>query len=133
MADLVTIDQARSHLRTDTAADDIWLETWIPAVSGAVLSWLKQDWRAYVAETDAEGNVIEDSNGDPIPLEDSNGPVVKPVVKAACLIEIAWQYRFREGDADHVATGDLYSGRYGYILSRGATALLNSLRKSTVA
>lgn len=133
MAELVTIEQARIHLRVDSAADDQWLETMIPAVSEAVLEWLKQGWRAYVLATDGTGAVILDSSGDPVPFEDSGGLVVKPVVRAATLVELAWQYRFREGDADHVATGDLYSGRYGYTLSRGSTALLNALRKTTVA
>ena len=130
MAELVTIDQARDHLRTDTAADDAWLETWIPAVSGAVLSWLKQEWRAYVASTDAEGNVIEDSNGDPIPLEDSNGPVVKPVVMAAVLVELGQQYRFRDG-SDAAAVPSHWG--HGHVLGAGATSLLAATRKATVA
>ena len=130
MAELVTIEQARTHLRTDTAADDAWLEMMIPAISGAVLSWLKQEWRAYVASTDAEGNVIEDSNGDPIPFEDSNGPVVKPVVMAAVLVELGQQYRFRDG-SDAAAVPSHWG--HGYVLGAGATSLLSALRKSTVA
>lgn len=130
MVDLVTIEQARAHLRTDTEADDAWLATWIPAISGAVFTWLKEDWRAYVAATDAAGDVIVDSNGDPIPLEDSNGPVVKPVVTAACLVEIGQQYRFRDG-SDAAAVPSHWG--HGYVLGAGATSLLSALRKSTVA
>lgn len=130
MADLVTIDQARNHLRTDSAADDDWLEMMIPAISGAVLSWLKQDWRAYVPETDAEGDVIVDSNGDPIPFEDSNGMTVKPQVMAAVLVELGQQYRFRDG-SDAAAVPSHWG--HGYVLGAGATSLLSSLRKPTVA
>jgi hypothetical protein len=130
MADLVTMEQARNHLRTDSAADDDWLEMMIPAISGAVLSWLKQDWRAYVPETDAEGDVIVDSNGDPIPLEDSNGMTVKPQVMAAVLVELGQQYRFRDG-SDAAAVPSHWG--HGYVLGAGATSLLSSLRKSTVA
>ncbi|EWS58105.1 hypothetical protein Y694_03989 [Methylibium sp. T29-B] len=43
---LVTLDEARNHIRTDSDADDAWLNTWIPAISQAVLAWLKEDWRA---------------------------------------------------------------------------------------
>ena len=130
MADLVTIEQARLHLRTDSDADDAWLATMIPAVSGAVLSWLKQDWRAYVAATDAAGDVILDSNGDPIPFEDSGGLVVKPVVTAAVLVELGQQYRFRDG-SDAAAVPSHWG--HGYVLGAGATSLLSALRKSTVA
>lgn len=135
MTDLVTTAEARIHLRTDTA-DDTWLAIFIPAISDAVLRWLKEDWRAYVPEFDADGNPVVDSAGDEVPAVDSAGDyTVKPAVKAAVLIELAWQFRFREGpgEHEHTATGDLYSGRYGYILSRGATALLHSVRKSTIA
>ena len=130
MADLVTIEQARIHLRTDSDADDSWLEMMIPAISGAVLSWLKQDWRAYVLVTDASGVVIVDSNDEPIPFEDSNGPVVKPVVMAAVLVEIGQQYRFRDGS--EAAAVPSHWG-HGYVLGAGATSLLAALRKSTVA
>lgn len=130
MADLVTIEQARIHLRTDSEADDAWLQTWITAVSSAVFSWLKQEWRAYVAATDAAGKVIVDSNGDPIPFEDSGGLVVKPVVTAAVLVELGQQYRFRDG-SDAAAVPSHWG--HGYVLGAGATSLLSALRKSTVA
>lgn len=133
MTELVTVAEAKLHLRADTA-DELWLAIFIPAISEAVLNWLKDEWRAYMPELDVDGNPVEDSNGDPIPAVDSDGDMTpKWSVKAAVLIELAYQFRFREGEGDHTATGDLSSGRYGYSLSRGATALLNSLRKSTVA
>lgn len=130
MADLVTIEQARLHLRTDTEADDAWLEMMIPAISGAVFSWLKEDWRAYVPATDAAGDVIVDSNGDAIPFEDSNGLTVKPLVMAAVLVELAQQYRFRDG-SDAAAVPSHWG--HGYVLGAGATSLLSGTRKSTVA
>lgn len=131
MVDLVTTAEARTHLRTDTA-DDPWLAIFIPAISEAVLRWLKDWWRAYVLETDADGNEVFDSAGDGIPLVDSNGDyTVKPVVKAAVLIELAGQFRFREGEGvDNVVPAE---AGHGYILNKGATALLAALRKSTVA
>ena len=119
---LVTIDQAKDHLRIDGDYDDPWLEMMIPAVSQAVLLWLKDESRVYETEVD--------SNGDTVVIEDSNGPVVRPVVKAAVLVELASQYRFREGEG--VSTV-LANWGHGYTLSMGATALLTPLRKSTVA
>ena len=108
---LVTIDQAKSHLRIDGDYDDPWLEMMIPAVSQAVLLWLKDESRAY------EG---VDSNGD---------QVVKPIVQSAVLVELASQYRFREGEG--VSSVPANWG-HGYALSLGSTALLTPLRKSTV-
>lgn len=130
MTDLVTTAEATLHLRADTA-DATWLAIFIPGISEAVLRWLKDDWRAYVLETDGDGNEVFDSNGDGVPLLDSDGErTVKPVVKAAVLIEIASQFRFREGEGDNVVPSE---AGHGYVLSKGATALLSSLRKSTVA
>lgn len=129
MAELVSLTEARNHLRLDTGtADDAWLNVFIPAISEAVLNWLKDEWRAYVPEEDSSG-VIVDSAGDPVPAEPLEA---RWSVKAAVLIELAWQYRYRDGDGEHTPTGDIYSGRYGYTLSKGATSLLSSLRKPTV-
>ena len=136
MNDLVTIADARAQLRLDDfdssgGADDAWLEIWIPAVSQAIATWLKDDWRLWVPEYDSAGDVVVDSAGDPIPALDSNGdPTPKPVVRAAVLIELASQFRFREGEGENVVPSD---AGHGYILSKGATALLAGLRKSTVA
>lgn len=133
MVDLVTAAEARTHLRLDTS-EDAWLAIFIPAISEAVLNWLKDEWRAYVPELGPDGLPLIDSSGDQVPLLDSNG-LMEPkfVVKAAVLVEIAYQFRFREGEGEGTATGDLYSGRYGYILNKTSTALLQALRKTTVA
>lgn len=137
MIDLVTTDDARAQLRLDDfdssgGADDAWLSIWIPAVSQAVATWLKDEWRLFIPEYDSAGAVVVDSAGDPIPALDSNGdPTPKPVVRAAVLIELASQFRFREGEGkDNVVTPD---AGHGYILNKASTALLSGLRKSTVA
>lgn len=120
---LVSIEEARSHLQVDTLAHDPWLSTWIPAVEAAVFSWLKQSWRAY------EPSGVMDSQGEPIPLEDSDGPVVRPMVKAAVLVELAQQFRFRDGsDAANVPS----HWGHGHVLGIGATSLLAGVRKGTV-
>lgn len=131
MADLVGTQDARDHLRLDNDADNSWLMMWIPAISQAVLTWLKDEWRAYVLMVDESGNVLIDSSGDPIPEVDGEGdPIVKPIVSAAVLVELAQQYRFRDGSG--AAAVPSHAG-HGYVLGAGATSLLNGLRKSTVA
>ena len=130
MADFVTTAEAREHLRA-TTADDSWLAIWIPAISAAVLSWLKEDWRAYLPALDADGVALVDSSGDEIPMEDSDGDhTVKPQVKAAVLVELAQQYRFRDGSG--AAAVPSHWG-HGYVLGAGATILLVAVRKATVA
>lgn len=136
MLELVTIDDARQQLRLDEGdsgggADDAWLALAIPGVSEAVRTWLKDDWRLYLPERDSAGAVITDTDGDPIPAEDSNGnPITHPTVRLAVLLELASQFRFREGEGDNVVPPD---AGHGYTLSKGATALLAGLRKPTVA
>lgn len=137
MADLVTIEEARTHLRIDDVdsfggPDDAWLAIFIPAISESVLNWLKVPVRAYVPEVDSEGLPVLDSDGDPVPALDSNGDeIVRWSVKAAVLVELASQYRYREGEGkDNVVTPD---AGYGYTLNKAATAILAPLRKSTLA
>ena len=136
MLELVTIDDARQQLRLDEidsngGADDAWLALAIPGVSEAVRSWLKDDWRLYLPERDTAGAIITDTDGDPIPAEDSNGnPITHPTVRVAVLLELASQFRYREGEGENVVPAD---AGHGYTLSKGATAILAGLRKPTVA
>jgi hypothetical protein len=130
MAELVTRDEVKSHLMMDNDAADGWINMMILAISSAVLSWLKDEWRAYEVRRDAAGAILLDSNGEAILLTDSNGdPLVKPVVKAATLVEIASQFRFRDGDGAPAVPS--HAG-HGYVLSAGPTSLLSGLRRSTV-
>lgn len=133
---LITLADAYEHLRLDYdsggSEDDGWLTIFIPAVSEAVALWLKDSWRLYEWELDSEGAPVLDSDGNPLPLLDSAGdPVVRWSVKAACLIELASMYRFREGEGkDNVVPPD---AGHGYVLNKASTAILTPLRRSTVA
>ena len=135
MLELVTIGDARQQLRLDEidsngGADYAWLALAIPGVSEAVRSWLKDDWRLYLPARDSYGAVVTDSDGQPIPAEDSSGPITHPTVRLAVLVELASQFRFREGEGENVEPPE---AGYGYTLSKGATAILRGLRKPTVA
>lgn len=132
--ELVTVEEARAQLRLDADSaggpDDVWLDIFIPAISNAVALWLKDSWRLYVPELDSAGEIVTDSSGDPVPSEDSSGPILQPAVRAAVLVELASQYRFREGEGDNRVDP---SEGHGYALSKTATALLTGLRRSTVS
>lgn len=132
MNNLVTLDEARDHLRLDEGPDDTWLATWIPVVSEAVALWLKDEWRLYQPEVGSDGEPVLDYDGRPVVVLDSDGePVVRWTVKAACLVELASQYRFREGEGkDNVMPAD---AGHGYVLNKASTALLAPLRRPTVA
>jgi hypothetical protein len=135
MNDLLTRADAYAHLRLDVdygiSPDDPWLDIWIPAVSEAVRRWLKDDWRLYEPEMDSAGEVVRNSDGDPVPALDSSGnPTPLAAVKAACLIELERQYRFRGGDGAADVPSD---AGWGYVLGKGATMLLAPLRRTTVA
>ena len=130
MAAFVTLEEVKSQLMMDNDAADGWIDMMIVAISDAVLSWLKDEWRAYLVLRDADGAVLLDSNGDPILLTDSNGDLIpRPVVRAATLVEIASQFRFRDGDGAPAVPS--HAG-HGYVLSAGPTSLLSGLRRSTV-
>lgn len=130
--DLVTVEEARQHLRLDAGdsgggPDDLWLEIFIPAISEAVSLWVKDDARLYSPQIDSSGDVVLDSSGEPIPAEPLT---VRPVVKAAVLLELSSVYRYREGEGkDNAVTPD---AGHGYVLNKASTSLLTSLRRSTV-
>lgn len=129
--DLVTLEEAYHHLRIDFDSngsdDDAWLTVFIAAISEAVSEWLKVEYRLYVPEVDSAGEAVLDSGGDPIPAFPL---VVRPIVKAAVLLELGNVYRFREGEGvDNVVPS--HAG-YGYVLNKTSTALLTPLRRSTV-
>ncbi|WP_414553725.1 head-tail connector protein [Stenotrophomonas forensis] len=131
MPEFVTKADAREQMRIDSDADDRWLAIWIPAVSASVAAWLKQEWRLYVLERDANGQLVRDRAGRPVPAKDDTGePILHPAVIAATLLELASQYRFREGEGDNVVPSD---AGHGYVLSKAATAQLAPLRCTTVA
>lgn len=129
--ELVTTEEAAAHLRCDEDTEEVWLSAFIPAVSEAVALWLKDEWRLYEPSYDSNGDVIEDSSGDPIPALDEDGAgTVRAVVRAAVLVELASQYRYRDGEGtDNVVTPD---AGHGYTLNKASTALLSGLRKSTL-
>lgn len=121
----VSLQEAEAHLRVDNDAHTSWLSIFIPVVSGAVATWLKDPWRLYVPSG------FVDSQGVPIPAQDSQGEFfVHPVVKGAVLVELAQQFRFRDGSG--AAAVPSHAG-HGYVLGAGATSMLNGLRRSTVA
>lgn len=133
MLELIDIDEACDHLRLDSVGSDIgWLVTMIPAVSQGVALWLKDEWRLYVPERDSSGEVVLDEIGNPVPAKNDHGEkIVQPVVRAAVLMELESAYRFRGGEGkDNVVTPD---AGYGYTLNKASTALLQALRKPTVA
>lgn len=131
MVEFVTKQQAREQIRLDDGADEGWLDTFIPAVSQQVANWLKDSWRVYQLQRDASGALILDANGVPMPvLDDDSNPVLDPSVVAATLIELANQYRFREGEGDTYVPSD---AGWGYTLCRASVAILTPLRKPTVA
>lgn len=130
MLELVAIEDAREQLRLDSADNDPWLEIAIPAISESVRLWLKEDWRLYVPARDSAGGVIVDNAGDPVPAEDSDGPIVHPTVRLAVLVELSSQFRFREGEGDNAVPAD---AGHGYVLNKASTSLLTPLRRPTVA
>lgn len=133
---MITAQEAKYQLRIVGTLDDSWLSMWIPIVTQMVEDWLKDLWRAYQCETDANGNHVLDSNGEPILLLDSNGQYIPRLqAKAACLLELDYRYT-RRGGQRAIYTVDIADvpeswGR-GHSLCKGATQVLAALRKPSL-
>lgn len=89
MVMLVSLQQAKDHLRIDTSDGDNDLTLKIHAASGAVLNYIRSGADEF---TDSAGDAIVDSNGNPlgIPYE----------VMAATLLMIGYLYKDRDADPD---------------------------------
>lgn len=116
---LVSLEQARQHLRSDTDADDADLVLKIEAASEAVMSYISDNHSA--AFTDSAGQLYEDSQGIAIG--------VPRRVQSAALLTVAYLYRERDGKSE--AGVDAQWG-YGYTLPKSATMLLYSMRRPVV-
>lgn len=118
---LVTLQQARDHLRSDTDADDADLTLKIEAAAAAVLDYLGD-----FVPRDSQGDPFMDSQGDVVGVK----PAAMARIRNAVLVTVAYLYRERDGSQEHAVPTQW---GYGYALPQGATALLYSLRKPTVA
>ena len=107
-----------------------WASLAWPRACRVSARWLKDSWRLYEPEIDSAGEVVLDSNGDPVAALDSSlEPVVRAEVQGAVLVELASQYRYREGEGDNVVPD---AAGHGYVLNKASTSLLQPLRRSTV-
>lgn len=123
---LVTLAEAKRHLRVDFDDEDADITLRVHAASGAVLNYLKHRARAYSPELDSTGEPVYDSSGDPVPELDTAGdPVVAFEVKAAVLLMLGYLYRDRDENV-----GNAY--QMGY-LPAPVTALLYALRDPALA
>jgi hypothetical protein len=109
---LVTLEQAKQHLRIDHDDEDNDLILKIHAASGAVVNYLKSG-----------ADIFLDSNGEPV-YDSSDEPIGMPfVVKAAVLLILGFLYKDRDENA-----GDAYEQGF---LPKPVTALLYPLRDPT--
>lgn len=109
MVMLVSLTQAREHLRVDSTDEDNDLTLKIHAASGAVLNYIRNG-----------ADVFTDSAGDPI-LDSNDSPIGIPFeIQAATLLMLGYLYRDRDGDPDKAY-------EMGY-LPRPVTALLYPYR-----
>jgi hypothetical protein len=142
---LVTLDEARRHLRLDVdvdsngdSPDDPDLRLKIAGASAAVLNYLKSRRNLWVRvyETDTAGDEVLDSNGDPVPAVDTDGKPIYVVdsngdrliadpIKSATLLMLGFLYRDRDENADKAF-------EMGY-LPAPVTALLYPLRDPAVS
>lgn len=115
---LVTLQQAKDHLRIDTDDGDADLELKIHGASGAVLNYLKG--ANHFAQQVVDGVPVVDADGLPVYTT-----AVLFEVQAAVLLLLGYLYKDRDNDKDH-------EYEQGF-LPRPVTALLYPLRDPALA
>lgn len=121
MTMLVTLTQAKRHLRVTHTLDDLDITLKIHAASAAILNYLKDaalDW------VDSSGALIEDSTGS---LVSQQGQLVQQ----ATLLLLGWMYSFREGEVGE-SNPAFQAFQQGY-LPPPVMALLYPLRDPALA
>lgn len=112
---LVTLEQAKSHLRVDFDDEDDYIELLVQSASGAVVNYLEE--YAYSTFLDSSGEPMYDSSG--------RAEFVPYEVTAAVLILVGYLYRMRDNNE-----GGEFDRGY---LPMPVTALLYPLRKPALA
>lgn len=82
---LVSLTQAKAHLRIDSDADDNYLTLLVRAASRSVIEYIRSGADAF---TDSAGDVIVDTSGDPIGIPED--------VQAATLLLLGYLFRYRD-------------------------------------
>lgn len=126
MIQLVTLDEAKMHLRITDDDQDADVTFRVMAASSAVLNYLNGARNLYVPEIDSNGDFVTDDDGYYVALEDSDGKQIRQEVKAATLILLADMYANREGAAGTVAAAYLMA------MPMPAQALLYPLRDPVI-
>ena len=122
MTQLVTLDQAKLHLRVDQDAEDDDITLKIEAASAAILDYIGDAQYLFL-----------DTGGDELDLEDTSTDQAahraKHLCRQATLLVLGDFYRSREPTAT-----DPVPAQFGYgYLPRAVVALLTSLRTPTIA
>lgn len=120
---LVTLEQAKNHLRVDSFDEDSDINLKILAASGAIRRYLGDDGILYQQAEDSDGEYQTDSDGDPVYDEDDDGNyIIRYEVQAACLLFIGELYLSREGMMQNTTAGNM---------PPAVVSLLNQLRDPT--
>lgn len=132
MIQLVTLQQAKDHLRIDTSDGDADLTLKILGASAAIQNYLKDPLLCYQWAMDQYGVLLLDSAEEPYLATDTAGDyIVRTEVQAAVLIVLGVIYIDREGK-DYVDGGN--QPRLGDIsIPKAAHWLLDPIRTPTVA
>ncbi|KQP43914.1 head-tail connector protein [Pseudorhodoferax sp. Leaf274] len=120
---LVTVEQAREHLRSDDTDDNADLELKISAASAAVLRYVTVSrWEPV---RDEDGVPVLDADGHETPATGDDGKkIVRTELQMGTLLMVAYLYNERDGSNKN--------GDANY-LPAGVTAILYDLRTPTAA
>lgn len=120
---LITLAQAKAHLRVDHDAEDEQITALIEAASGAVVNYLKSGADVFLNTLGLPEEIYNDDS--PPQVSDY---AVPPEVKAAVKILVGELFKNREAQQD----GEIGGHGYGY-LPRPVVMLLFPLRDPALA
>jgi len=125
---LITLAQAKAHIRVDHDVEDVQIGEFIEAASAAIVNYLKNGADTFLNTLGLPEEIYDDSS--PPEVVDY---VVPPEVKAATKILVGELFRNREAKQDGEIGGQLgIPHGYGF-LPRAVVMLLFPLRDPALA
>lgn len=123
---LISLEQAKTHLRVDNSAEDGDIELKVKAATKMIERYLGQEKFFSVVEVDSSGEIVLDSAGEPMGVPED--------LQAACSLLTGLLYSDRDGrDYIEGKVNSSFERTGSLVFPRAVHAILDTYKKPILA